>query len=355
MVEQIKNAGSDRARRAIGGLLDLQPTHSEERDRGPLTHDDEEEDEDEDGAYRGPYGDNESGYVENCGSERQDDEPDSHHFKDVINNDAGPLRGQLDDDNYKTSYMDGKKTACVLLFCIDSSFPTDVTRRLQVAATDDENIRLIEEIGAMKTIPGLTDYMSTLKENRSVAKILAPAVISCIAGLRILNEAGTRAKMVTLEDLISLLPYRSCAQPPTLKTMGCTSGARFLQRGLSENSVLFELLRQSTATSTSQDSSNNISLIPYFTTNGGARKETQERIAQDLTNRVIAESGLSGVSRSLAPGNIKRQLKRLQENTKATKRYTRYDQLEEEFHATRQQALDAQPGAPSELLVICPK
>ena len=46
---------------------------------------------------------------------------------------------------------------------------------------------------------------------------------------------------------------------------------------------------------------------------------------------------------------------RLQENPKGTKRYTRFDELEQEFHATRQQASDAQPGAPSELLVIWPK
>ena len=119
--------------------------------------------------------------------------------------------------------------------------------------------------------------------------------------------------------------------------------------------LLFELLRQSIAMSTNQDSSRTISLIPYFTTNGGARKEIQERIAQNLTNRVIAENGLSGVSWSLGPGHIKRQLKRLQENPKGTKTYARSDKLEQEFHATTQQTSDAQPGAPSELLVICPR
>ena len=69
--------------------------------------------------------------------------------------------------------------------------------------------------------------------------------------------------------------------------------------------LLFELLRQSIATSTNQISSKIISLIPYFTANGGARKEIQDRIAQDLTDRVVAESGLSGVSWSLGPSNIK--------------------------------------------------
>ncbi|KAL9640730.1 MAG: hypothetical protein Q9164_000125 [Protoblastenia rupestris] len=196
MVEQIKKAGKDRARRAIGGLLDLQsartivitnerrlrrqaqlPNHrdssdSEERDRGPLTLEkEEEEEEEEDRQYRSPYGDNERGYVENCGSERH---------------------------------------------------------RLQVAATDAESIHLIEEIGAIKTIPGLSDYMSTLKENRSVAKILAPAVVSCTAGLMIQNEAGTHAKMIILEDLISLLSYRSCARLLTLNIMELYIGRQIL-------------------------------------------------------------------------------------------------------------------------------
>jgi hypothetical protein len=78
---------------------------------------------------------------------------------------------------------------------------------------------LIEKIVAIKTIPGLSDYMSAVKENWKVANILAPAVVSCIAGSRIRSEASTRMKMVTLEDLISLLPYKFCAQPPTLKIM----------------------------------------------------------------------------------------------------------------------------------------
>lgn len=115
--------------------------------------------------------------------------------------------------------MDGKRTAYALLFCIDSSFPTDVTRRLQVAAADDENIRSIEEIGARMEIPGISNYLSALKENRRLAKIFAPAVVSCTTGRRIQNEAGTRTKLATSEDLISLLPHRFCAQPPTLKIM----------------------------------------------------------------------------------------------------------------------------------------
>ena len=114
-------------------------TDSLERDRGPLTHDNEDEEGGEDGAYRRAYGDNESSYVENCGSERHD-ESDSRHSKDDTNNDdAGRLHGQLNIDDYKTSFVDGKKTAYVLLFCIDS---------------------LIEEIGAIKTISGLSDHMS---------------------------------------------------------------------------------------------------------------------------------------------------------------------------------------------------
>jgi hypothetical protein len=89
-----------------------------------------------------------------------------------------------------------------------------VTCRLPITATGFERIRLLE---ATKAITGLSEYMSALKDNLRSAQILAPVVVSCIDGSKIRNEAGTRTRMITLEDLISLLPSRYCAQPPTLK------------------------------------------------------------------------------------------------------------------------------------------
>ncbi len=81
---------------------------------------------------------------------------------------------------------------------------------------------------AQKTIPGLSSYMSALRANWKVAKNLAPAVVSCIAGSRIQEEAGTRTNVITLEDFLSLLPYRFCAQPPTLKILEMYIGRRIL-------------------------------------------------------------------------------------------------------------------------------
>jgi hypothetical protein len=118
--------------------------------------------------------------------------------------------------------------------------------------------------------------------------------------------------------------------------------------------LLFELFRQSIATSTRQDANKTISLVPYFTSNGAARKEIQEKIADDFTNRIIAESGLSGVTWLVGPDDIKHQMYKFQRKPKDAEGYSRFVELEQEFHATRQQASDVQPGTPNELPVICP-
>ncbi|MCJ1461271.1 hypothetical protein MMC28_011653, partial [Mycoblastus sanguinarius] len=46
--------------------------------------------------------------------------------------------------------------------------------------------------------------------------------------------------------------------------------------------LFFELFRQPIATSTGQDVNKIFSLVPYFTSNSGARKEIQEKIAEDF-------------------------------------------------------------------------
>ncbi len=84
------------------------------------------------------------------------------------------------------------------------------------------------------------------------------------------------------------------------------------------------------------------------------RKEIQEETAEDFTSRLIAESGQSGVTWSLGPDDIRHQTYKVQQNPKGVGGHSRFKELEPEFHATRQQASDAQHGAPSELPVICP-
>jgi hypothetical protein len=174
-----------------------------EGDSGTLTDDDEidEEEEDEDGSCCDAY-DDESSCVEEGGSEIQNDGSDSEYSEDGIYDDARPLHGPLANDDSRNFHVDDKNTADVL-----------------VSATDDECIESIKKAAAQKTIRGISSYMSALKANWKVAKNLARPVASCIAGSRIQEEAGTRTNVITLEDLLSLLPYRFCAQPPTLKIL----------------------------------------------------------------------------------------------------------------------------------------
>ena len=64
--------------------------------------------------------------------------------------------------------------------------------------------------------------------------------------------------------------------------------------------LLFKLFRQSIALNTKQAANAIISLAPYFTSNGSVRKAIQANIADDFTNRIIAESELSGVTWSIS-------------------------------------------------------
>ena len=180
----------------------LNPSDSE-GDSGTPTDDDEidEEEEDEDGSCCDPY-DDESSYVEEGGSDIQDDGSDSEYSEDGIYDNARPLHGPLANDDSRNFHFDDKNTADVPVF-----------------ARDDECIEFIKKAAVQKTVPGLSTYMSALEANWKVGKNLAHPVASCIAGSRTRKEAGTRTNVITLEGLLSLLPYRFCAQPPTLKIL----------------------------------------------------------------------------------------------------------------------------------------
>jgi hypothetical protein len=118
--------------------------------------------------------------------------------------------------------------------------------------------------------------------------------------------------------------------------------------------LFFKLFRQSIALSTKQAANTAISLAPYFTSNGSARKVIQAKIANDFTNCIIAESGLSGVTWSISPDDINKQVSRHKRYPKDKEGYSKFEEMEKEFHATDQQLSDAQPVAPSESVTICP-
>ena len=116
----------------------------------------------------------------------------------------------------------------------------------------------------------------------------------------------------------------------------------------------FKLFRQSKALSTKQAANTAISLAPYFTGSGSARKAIQAKIANDFTSRIIAESGLSGVTWSISPDDINKQMSRYKRNPKDEEGYSKFEEIEKEFPATDQQLSDAQPVAPGESVAICP-
>ena len=127
-----------------------------EGDLGALSDEDEidEEHEAEDESFCDSDDDGRC-YVEEGGSDIRDDALDSLDFEDSIYNDERPLHGLLTSDSHNF-HVDDKNTAGVPEF-----------------ATNDGCIEFIRKAAAQETIPGLSSYMSALKENWKVAKDLA--------------------------------------------------------------------------------------------------------------------------------------------------------------------------------------
>ena len=87
--------------------------------------------------------------------------------------------------------------------------------------------------------------------------------------------------------------------------------------------LLFEPFRQSIALSAKQAANTTIPLTPYFTSKGSARKAIQTKIATGFTNRIVAESGLSGVNWSISPDNIRNQMNRYKRKPKGKKGFSK--------------------------------
>ena len=98
-----------------------------------------------------------------------------------------------------------------------------------MGATDHEYIRTIKRIAARQKIPGLSDYMSAVKTDKSMARVLAPVVLSCIARSKIRKDAESHAyALFTLEDVVSLLQHTHCARLPTFKILEDYVGRQIL-------------------------------------------------------------------------------------------------------------------------------
>ena len=98
-----------------------------------------------------------------------------------------------------------------------------------MGATDDEYIRTIERIAARQKIPGLSDYMSAVKTDNYMARVLAPVVLSCIARSKIRKDAESHAyELFTLEDVVSVLQHTHSARLPTLKILEDYVGRQIL-------------------------------------------------------------------------------------------------------------------------------
>lgn len=94
-----------------------------------------------------------------------------------------------------------------------------------MGATDREYIRTIKRIAVRQKIPGISDYMSAVKTDEYMAKVLAPVVLSCIARSKIRKDAESHANVLfTLEDVVSLLQHTL----PTLKILEDYVGRQIL-------------------------------------------------------------------------------------------------------------------------------
>lgn len=96
--------------------------------------------------------------------------------------------------------------------------------------------------------------------------------------------------------------------------------------------------------------------IPFERPRSEERKTIHAKVAEDFTSRVIPESGLRGVTRSMSPIYIKLQLDYLKTHHRGQKSTTsRFDELEPQVYATDHQLPDSKPNAPTNSVLIRPK
>ena len=67
------------------------------------------------------------------------------------------------------------------------------------------------------------------------------------------------------------------------------------------------------------------------------RLEIRQKITDDFTNRLVAESELSGVTWSLRRDDMKAVMRQMTKLPKGGEGSCRFDNLEREFHASKQQ------------------
>ena len=96
-----------------------------------------------------------------------------------------------------------------------------------MGATDHQYIRTIKRIAARQKIPGLSDYMSAVKTDTYMARVLGPVVLSCIARPKIQKDAEAYA-LFTIEDVVSLLQHTHRPRLPTLKILEDYVGRKIL-------------------------------------------------------------------------------------------------------------------------------
>ncbi len=98
-----------------------------------------------------------------------------------------------------------------------------------MGATNHEYIRTIKRIAARQKIPGLSDYMSAVKTDKYMAKVLAPVILSCIAKSEIQKDAESHAyASFILEDVVSILQHTDDTKLPTLRILEFLVGRQIL-------------------------------------------------------------------------------------------------------------------------------
>jgi hypothetical protein len=120
--------------------------------------------------------------------------------------------------------------------------------------------------------------------------------------------------------------------------------------------LFYKILRQSIAVATNQDANKVISIAPYFSMLEAEGKVIPKKIGVDFTNRLIAESGLSGVNWSVGYHALAILMENLAKETPKRKGgELLFNKLEATFYGERQQFPNVRSDSQSGSLLVCPK
>jgi hypothetical protein len=120
--------------------------------------------------------------------------------------------------------------------------------------------------------------------------------------------------------------------------------------------LFYKILRQSIAVATNQDANKVISIAPYFSMLEAEGKVIPKMIGVDFTNRLIAESGLSGVNWSVGYHALAILMENLAKETPKRKGgELLFNKLEATFYGERQQFPNVRSDSQSGSLLVCPK